>query len=650
MSIVKMNKFNLFSFNKDRQSLLSVLQNFNYVHFNDLEINDEENYLKEVVNTDTLTLLDSRINKVNYAIDTINKFLSKDEIKDMVFQKTMSINQVYDQAENFHFDKAYDCLKDLANKRDKCLQKKDNLKASIEELSPFSDLKISIDALYDSHRFFVDTGFIADQFFEDINKRLIEENFESAIIHKLSKKDKLNYLLVMSSLDEKDSFVEFLRDNGFSKVKIKSDKPVREKISDYNEQIKELDKNVKDLEEKIRENKKYLEDFYLYEAYLENLKIKEESSEYFLKSKKLDIIEGYIPESMENKFREDLDKALKGSYAIDIKPADKDDPNVPIILKNNKLIEPYESVIETYSLPKYNEFDPTGFIAPFYTIFTGFMLGDFAYGLILFLITLFIEKKMKPAKSTLKTVRMFRRVGLSAMVFGLIFGSIFGGIIPFKGLIDTTSEFNKLLVLSIAIGVVSLFSALGAKAYMAFRDKRPLDALFDVGFWYMAVGGAGLYFMSDSLPFANAKKITMVVMIVGMVGIVLTGGRSNESTVGKVAGGLYELYGISSWIGDFVSFLRLMALVLSGGFVALSINIIVDMVWPAGIGGKIAAIIIFVIFQLFNMFLSTLSAYVHSLRLVYVEMFNKFYEGGGKSFRQMIKDSKFINIVRGGKI
>ena len=93
---------------------------------------------------------------------------------------------------------------------------------------------------------------------------------------------------------------------------------------------------------------------------------------------------------------------------------------------------------------------------------------------------------------------------------------------------------------------------------MLIRDGDPLGAIFDVLLWYMAVGGAIALYLLDG----SGKNVAKIIMIIGMIGIVLTGGRENKSVGGKVAGGLYSLYGMSSWIGDFVSFLRLMALVL----------------------------------------------------------------------------------------
>ena len=643
MAIVKMDKFNLFSFENDRASLLDILQKFNYVHFNDLEVDDKEDYVKKVKNQEKLARIDEERSKLEYAINSIEKFLEEDELNS-IEKKDMSLDLLYKEGENFRFDEIYPQLKKQIDLREKSQEKIKNLKASNDELEVFKGLDLDIGSIENSHRFFVEVGSIADQFYKDFDTDFVKKDFKTAMIIDLNKKDSLNYVIAISSLEEKDKFREFLRDHGFSKANIKTKKKVSEKIALNLEEIEKYEKNLEVSEKKIKENKKFLKDFYLYQAYLDNLRKKESSSEYFLKTKRLDFIEGYIPHNLKDKFNSDLKEVLGEEFVLDVDEADKDDPNVPIILDNNKLIEPYESVVETYSLPKYNEVDPTLLVSIFYTIFTGFMLGDLGYGLILFIGTILLRKFKDLPESTDKMVRLFTRVGLSGCVFGLIFGSFFGGIIPLPGLIDTQKDFNTLMVISLIIGGISLFTALGVKAYMLIRDGNPIGAIFDVLFWYMAVGGAIALILLDG----PQKNIAKIIMIVAMVGIVLTGGRENKSIGGKAAGGLYSLYGMSSWIGDFVSFLRLMALVLSGGFVAYSVNLIVGMLWPAGILGKIGAILVFVIFQLFNLFLSTLSAYVHSLRLVYVEMFNKFYEGGGKKFRQMIENSKFINIITGG--
>ena len=643
MAIVKMDKFNLFSFENNRTSLLDILQKFNYVHFNDLKVDDGEDYLRKVKNQDRLTRIDEKRSKLEYAINSIEKYLDDDE-KNSIEKKDMSLDLLYQEGNNFRFDEIYPLLKEQLDLREKSQEKIKSLKASNEELEVFKDLDVDIKSIEDSHRFFVEVGSIADQFYKDFDTDFVKKDFKTAMVIDLNKKESLNYVIAISSLEEKDEFREFLRDHGFSKANIKTHKKVSEKIALNLEEIEKYEKNLKESEAKIKENKKFLPDFYLYQAYLDNLRRKEASSEYFLKTKRLDLVEGYIPHKLKDKFNSDLKEVLGDDFVLDLKEADKDDPDVPIILDNNKLIEPYESVVETYSLPKYNEIDPTLLVSIFYTIFTGFMLGDLGYGLILFIGTILLRKFKDLPESTDKMVRLFTRVGLSGCVFGLIFGSFFGGIIPLPGLIDTQKDFNTLMVISLIIGGISLFTALGVKAYMLIRDGDPLGALFDAVLWYMAVGGAIALYLLDG----SGKNIAKIIMIIGMIGIVLTGGRENKSIGGKAAGGLYSLYGLSSWIGDFVSFLRLMALVLSGGFVAYSVNLIVGMLWPAGILGKVGAVLIFVIFQLFNLFLSTLSAYVHSLRLVYVEMFNKFYEGGGKKFRQMIENSKFINIITGG--
>ncbi|MDD7305074.1 MAG: V-type ATP synthase subunit I [Peptoniphilaceae bacterium] len=653
MAIVKMNKFNLLSFDYNRSNLLDILQGFNYVHFNDLEVSDQENYIKEVKNSESLAKIDEDISKLAFLKDNIKKYQEdpKKDAKEPMAIENLTIDELNEFASKIEFEKIYDEVKDLVGEREGLVSKNQNLQSHIRDIEVWKDIDLDLKDLYESKRFFLETGMIPKSYYENFNKNLYQSNIKSALLRQISERDSNIYVVVISSKKDQDKYKEFLKENGFSRIRLSQTGSIKENLARSNKEKEENDKKIKELEKQIGSYRKYTKELEIYNSYLLNLRRKEESQEYFLKTKKIDYIEGYLPKDMVDRFKEDLKNALGANkFFLDIKDADKDDINVPIILKNNKLIEPFESVVDTYALPKYNELDPTPLIAPFYAIYTGFMIGDLGYGLLGVLGTLFALKKLQLNKATRKMVKLVLWMAISATVFGAIFGSIFGGIIPMKGLIDTQKDFNTLIVISLIIATIAMFFALGIKAFVLLRDGKILDAIFDVGFWYMAVGGAGAFILTGTGMVGGSKDIAKWIMILGMVGIVLTGGRQAKSIGAKAALGLYDLYGISSWIGDFVSFLRLMALVLSGGFVAYAVNMIVGMVTSSGgIVGFIGGTIIFVIFQLFNMFLSYLSGYVHSLRLVYVEMFNKFYEGGGKKFREMVEDTNFVNIIRGGR-
>ena len=643
MAIVKMDKFNLLSFDSDRESLLNTLQDFNYVHFNDLLLSPEDDYLTELSESEKLAKLDESLNKVNYAIDLIEDY-NKDLIEETKTKvNEMSLDEVNKKGSNFTFDLVHQKLRDLTGEREKLVSKRDNLKSKYEDLTPWKDIDVNLDSLYNSDRFFLETGLIPNKFYDDLQKAMVERSMDGSLVYKVSEKDGNAYVVATSTLALEEEFNELLREFAFSRVRVASDDKVGIYLESISKEIEELDVKIKEVDNKIKDFKKYLKDLYIYQAYIINCRRKEASSENFLKTRQMNIIEGYIPADKSNDFNEKLTEVLEDKYILDLIPADKDDPNVPIILENNKLIEPYESVVETYALPKYSELDPTPLIAPFYTIFTGFMIGDLGYGLLGVIGILLALKLQLFPKDKEKILKLFLRISISACVFGFLFGSVFGGIIdvPF-GWIDTTTDINELITMSIIIGGISLFFALGVKGYMAVRDGHFDVLIFDTLTWYMAVGGAIALILTKN-------PIAKYIMIAGMVLIVLFAGRKKKSWPVRIASGTYELYGITSWIGDFVSFLRLMALVLSGGFVAYSVNLIVEMMVGKSIGGLIGGILVFVVFQLFNMFLSYLSAYVHSLRLIYVEMFNKFYEGGGIKFREMTEDTNNINIIKRGE-
>ena len=364
MAIVKMNKFRLLSLEDRREGLLEILQNFNYVHFNDLKIDDDEDYIKEVKNTEKLSDIERNLNKVDYALELVNRFTNKKTDDDF---KRLDIKTVREQSANFDFDLIYEKLTGLVKQRDEKLDQKQALSQRIEELRPWKDIDLNINELMESDNFYLQSGSVSSQFYDALLKALVTNKLDESLVYRLGEVDKTSFVIALSSLDEEEKLKDVLREFGFTRVRINSDQAINKDIKEKTGQIALLKQEVNKLEGEIADLNKYRNDFYIYQAFLINEKKKEESAEFFLKTEKLDIIEGYLPNDYTERFKEDLRAYLDEKYILEISEADKDDPLVPIILENNKIIQPYESIVETYALPRYNEMDPSLLVAIFYT-------------------------------------------------------------------------------------------------------------------------------------------------------------------------------------------------------------------------------------------------------------------------------------------
>ena len=180
---------------------------------------------------------------------------------------------------------------------------------------------------------------------------------------------------------------------------------------------------------------------------------------------------------------------------------------------------------------------------------------------------------------------------------------------------------------------------------MLIRDGKPKDAFYDVGAWVITLISLALVLFGSKVGLPPVgKKIAIGFMIFGMVVIVLTGGRQEKNVGARLGQGAYSLYNITGYVGDLVSYTRLMALALSGASLGAAMNQLMNMV--PGVAGLLFGPIIFLFGHIFNFALSLLGAYVHTCRLQYVEYFAKFYEGGGKAFKPFKTENKFINLKR----
>ena len=634
MAIVKMKKFKLFALEKDRKSLLKELQKFSYVHF--VKTKEEDESLKEIELNQDMTIIKEKNQKVKWMLNYFSKLFPKEtkkEIDESSIKETLFV-LVEQQASKYDFSNDYENLANISREIDSNKEEIANLETYRKELSKWLNIKESLGNLkaFRTAKFFL--GTVAKKNFEPLKDKL--RNFEHTYIEEISdESSQINIMLLTSNTEEKELKNE-LKTYSFTETNFNFDTSFTEEYEKTKSREEELKKANEKLKEKVEKLLKLIPKLLIQKEYLDNALIRETVVSNFKATDTVNVIEGYIPLDMEEEFKKIVNKNSNKSNYLEIIEVDKDDEEVPILLKNSGITGLFASITQMYALPKYNEIDPTAILSIFYWIFFGMMVSDFAYGLILFILSGLALMIGKFDENKRKFLKFFFALSFSTMIWGLLYGSAFGDLIKLPTqVLDSSKDFMSIFILSIIFGAIHLVIALGIKAYILIKNGHFMDVIYDVFLWYLTLTSLIILLLAGRFGLSEfTKNIFIACAVIGMLGIVVFGARDAKTLVGRIGGGLYSLYGITSYIGDFVSYLRLMALGLAGGFIASAINIIVKMLVSKGILGIILGIVVFTLGQSFNIFLSFLSSYVHTSRLTYVEFFSKFYEGGGKAFKK----------------
>ena len=446
------------------------------------------------------------------------------------------------------------------------------------------------------------------------------------------------------------------RSIGFVQPQDASSKPVKEHIAECNEKIASLKSDALDAENALRsmkdmsENLKFAYDYFTVK-YVEYSNLSKAAF-----SQSSIVLSGFVPEKFSGKLVKAVEKC-SGAVVLS-EPSDEDD--VPVLLSNNSFAEPVEGITEMYALPGKNDVDPSGIMAFFYYLLFGMMLSDAGYGVLMTIGSWFILKKTGVEGSMRKTMKMFFYCGISTTIWGALFGSWFGDIVQvvctnFLGYtqppdialwFEPIKDPIKLLLFSFIIGICHLFLGLVVLGVMKWREGDKVSAICDTVPIMMTVLGAAP--LAGSILAPGIPKVIMeiakYVAIAGVVLIVLTSSRSSKNIFARLGGGLYGLYNIASgYLSDILSYSRLLALGLATGSIGSVINMLGSMVQNPVVKA-IMLVVVFIVGHTLNMAINVLGAYVHTNRLQFVELFGKFYEGGGRAFEPLKFNTKFFKI------
>lgn len=373
-------------------------------------------------------------------------------------------------------------------------------------------------------------------------------------------------------------------------------------------------------------------------------------------SEHLFVARGYVKADELLAFTAKMEKEIPDATVLPTAAPESEDP--PTSLKNSKWIRPASLLVNMYGTPAYNSIDPTPFAASIFFIFVGICLGDAAYGILLILLMAWLKRKYKEQKGLQDFFQVFTYCGYAAVVFGILTGSFFSNlseIIPGMewfdkirnglALIDPIKDSQLALYIAVGIGIATQFYGMGLLFYRNWKRGDKMGAVSDGLLWMCFFGFlilAGL----------TGVQIFWWLFIASAIGLILTQGRDQSNWLLRIVVGVISLYGIvgaygsSAFLGDIISYARLMALALTGAALGSTFNMLAQLGGEIAVIGGVFALLILVLGHIMNFFLSLLSAFVHSARLVMLEFFGRFYEAGGYAYKPYGFESPTVEVKK----
>ena len=643
MAIVKMKKLRVMAMADSREALMKGL-----LHLGCVEISEPDGYLADPAwapllrrETSRLTETRSEITDVNTALAAIKRY---GQVKEgMLTQRPAVSEQEFLSADTVERAKAIstrvgEALQALAR-----LQSEENRLVSRQAgLRPWASLDMPLELEGTAHTVIrmgvcpggTDVGAIRTALADT-----------AADIYEVSADEQQTYCLLVCHRADEEAVQELLRPYSFSVTAFQGMRGTAAENLDRLE--RELEENRKAQEAAaaiIAESSADQNVLRLYADRLSAEAAKDASTERLLTDGTILFFEGWAPAENMDEVQKLLEENGCAWEAED--PTEEEIPDVPVKLKNNWLTRPLNMVTEMYSLPAYDGVDPNPLMAPFFIFFYGFMLADMGYGLLMMLASYIIMKKARPNGPTMRhMIPLLGLCGVSTFIMGAVTGGFFGDLLPqlakminpdttftaMPALFSPLNDALAVLIGSLGIGLVQIFTGMAISMYRQIKRGEVLAALCNEGTWYLVFLLLGAGAVTGAMSYA---------LIAILVLLVLTQGYGKKGIAGKLMGIGGSLYNnITGYFSDILSYSRLMALMLAGAVIAQVFNTL-----GAITGNVITFFIISMIGNALNFALNLLGCYVHDMRLQCLEFFSRFYSDGGKPFRPLKMETKYVDI------
>jgi V/A-type H+-transporting ATPase subunit I len=672
MAIAKIKKLEIIGLQEDKDRLLALLQKLGMVELIDIQETAPAGAYQEASSEINLLEIEETITYLASFQERAGFLEGMVQLKPLVYDQ-----QLKEVISGFDYQGLLHELSDARNHLKVLTQHAEKLHQEKQLLGPWVNLTIPLEGLHATKNCGILLGILRTSDYANLLKNYQETKLnlfcESVNQHKTN-----TYLAILYLQEEFERLEIVLKNHHFSFVTLSRHKGlVKDRLLEINRERLVLDDQVQEAKNKIialsREQFKLM---VVYD-YLSNIKNRQDIDKKLAKQQFTFCLQAWMKMRDVKLLEKAVASEFKNNIAMFVAEPGADE-NYPVDLENKPIIRPFEFITKIYGMPQGNELDPTPFLAPFFFLYFGFCMSDVGYGLILVFICWFALAKFKLGPQGLRFFRLFLLCGISTIIIGALTGSWFGNLLDMLGesnkfflplknfkdslvLLDPLKQPTKLLSIALCLGIAQVWFGHIVAAIGNIKNKRYLNIIFDqvtMLTFLFGLTGLGLIFLG--LWNKNHLNLFKCAAVLGAVALIFTQGRSEKGLVAKLFYGAYNLYNaFSGYLSDILSYSRLWALGLVTSVMANTINLIslqfsqilvTTMPFLNRVSfikilvGGLVLIVIFIFGHIVSFSMNLLGAFIHPVRLQFVEFFSKFFKAGGRSFKPFKTETKYINI------